>query len=157
MLTMESVPPRYDSLLGTTVSLGPLAETSIWQPHYSNKPDPDPTTTLSGMSLFDHVHERFRGGILLLDNLLRFIEGSGPSHCNDYRKGIDSLLGSLVNMAKWLVGFLESAKAEQKDAPWTKSAMRGLRVDLHKYSSKVMRITSLLGKPRATKAEEYNV
>lgn len=153
---MEPVPPRYDSLL-STISLGPLAETSIWQPQYCKDPDPDPTTTLSGMSLFDHVHERFRGGISALDNLLRFIEGSDPSQCKAYRKGIDSLLGSLVNMAKWLVGFLENAKAEQKDAPWTKSAMLGLRVDLHKYSSKVMRITLLLRKPGVFRAKGYNV
>ncbi|KAI5367832.1 hypothetical protein Slin15195_G029650 [Septoria linicola] len=101
---------------------------------------------LSGTALFDDVRERFRGGIGTLDNLLRYMEYSGPARCRGYRRGIDSLLENLVAMAKWLVGFLESAKSADSDASWSRSAVVGLRVDLHQYSWKVMKLTMLLRK-----------
>lgn len=164
LLTILPVPPRYDSLL-STVSIDPLAgfsptsttTTATWQSQYLPDPDPDPMN-LSGPRLFDHVHKKFQVGISTLDNLLRFMEASGPAQCKAYKRGIDSLLGSLVYMARWLVGFFESPKGrEQPDAPWTKSAMHGLRVDLHKYSSKVMRITLLLRKPGAFRGKGHSV
>lgn len=99
---------------------------------------------LSGTTLFDEVREQFRGGISTLDNLLRYMEHSGPARCKGYRRGIDSLLENLVAMAKWLVGFLETARTADSDANWTRSAVVGLRVDLHQYSWKVMKLTMLL-------------
>ncbi|KAF2213144.1 hypothetical protein CERZMDRAFT_105877 [Cercospora zeae-maydis SCOH1-5] len=99
-----------------------------------------------GTALFDDTRERFRNGISTLDNLLRYMEAYGPRRCKDFRRGIDSLLDNLVAMAKWLVGYLETAKtaAETSNSSWTKSAVVGLRVDLHQYSWKIMKLTMLL-------------
>lgn len=58
-------------------------------------------------------------------------------------------------MAKWLVGYLEMARSTVRvdldddgcgggDEAWTRSAVVGLRVDLHQYSWKVMKLTMLL-------------
>ena len=64
-------------------------------------------------------------------------------------------------MAKWLVGYLEMARSTSVtkdgddfddvggggiggDEAWTRSAVVGLRVDLHQYSWKVMKLTMLL-------------
>ncbi|PPJ52636.1 hypothetical protein CBER1_11419 [Cercospora berteroae] len=117
----------------------------------------NPTTTL-----FDSTRQRFRNGISTLDNLLRYMETHGPTTCKSYRKGIDSLLENLVAMAKWLVGYLEMARSTVTidvvdndggggggggiggDEAWTRSAVVGLRVDLHQYSWKVMKLTMLL-------------
>ncbi|CAK1361051.1 hypothetical protein CB0940_03538 [Cercospora beticola] len=119
-------------------------------------PFQNPTTTL-----FDTTRQRFRNGISTLDNLLRYMEAYGPTTCKSYRKGIDSLLENLVAMAKWLVGYLEMARSTTVsmvdeyecggggggiggDEAWTRSAVVGLRVDLHQYSWKVMKLTMLL-------------
>jgi hypothetical protein len=99
---------------------------------------------LAGTVLFDDVRERFRGGISTLDNLLRYMEQSGPARCKGYRRGIDSLLENLVAMAKWLVAYLETAKAVDSGSTWTRSAVVGLRVDLHQYSWKVKKLTRML-------------
>ncbi|KAM3423365.1 hypothetical protein BST61_g801 [Cercospora zeina] len=99
-----------------------------------------------GTALFDDTRERFRNGISTLDNLLRYMESYGPGRCKDFRRGIDSLLDNLVAMAKWLVGYLETAKgaADISNSSWTKSAVVGLRVDLHEYSWRIMKLTMLL-------------
>ncbi|GIZ36848.1 hypothetical protein CKM354_000031400 [Cercospora kikuchii] len=116
-----------------------------------------PTTPFKhpGTTLFDSTRQRFRNGISTLDNLLRYMEAYGPTTCKSYRKGIDSLLENLVAMAKWLVGYLEMARSTVRvdldddgccggDEAWTRSAVVGLRVDLHQYSWKVMKLTMLL-------------
>lgn len=103
-------------------------------------PSPKPDDT----ALFDDVREQFQGGISTLDNLLRYMEHSGPAQCKGYRRGILTLLANLVAMAKWLVAFLELARTTDNDSIWTRGAVLGLRVDLHQYSWKVMKLTTLL-------------
>lgn len=110
----------------------------------SPKSDETAPLGLHGTAVFDDVREQFQGGISTLDNLLRYMEHSGPAQCKGYRRGILTLLANLVAMAKWLVAFLELARTTDNDSIWTRSAVLGLRVDLHQYSWKVMKLTTLL-------------
>ncbi|KAF2158658.1 hypothetical protein M409DRAFT_30822 [Zasmidium cellare ATCC 36951] len=112
---------------------------TYWQSELHN-PIYEAETTI----LFDQVRSRFREGICTLENLPRFMELRSPADCKEHTKGIDNLLESMVALARWLVGFSDRATACQQNSLWTRAAVTGLRVELHKYSWEVMRISMML-------------
>lgn len=116
---------------------------------YTSATFPDHETTL----LFDHVRAQFRIGLSALSELLTFIQLHHTPGCltKDHHRGIDQLLNNMISMARWLVSFLMTAATcndEKTILPWAKEAIMGLRVELHQYSWKVMRITKLLASMR---------
>ncbi|KAK4633798.1 hypothetical protein CLAFUR0_02650 [Fulvia fulva] len=127
----------------------------------SNTPSPNPfesrqahEANLSGTTLFDYVRARFCEGIVTLDSVLSFM---ALGHCRPgsiaQRQDIDGLLDNLIAMARWLVNFLQTATACFHDSPWTRSAIVGLRVELHQYSHKVMQISSIMQSVKTFRSE----
>lgn len=143
-------------------SMLPLDETSpmsptpgvLWHPrHLEHSATAFQHTSAT---LFDPVRINFQRGISTLDNLLCYLETSGIAQCHRYRKGIDALLESLLNMARWLVAYVETAEWGEDDfgGAWTRSAILGLRLDLHQYSRKVVKVSKLLRGPESAGAEQ---
>ena len=106
---------------------------------------PQSPAPLQGTKLFDSVRFQFNSGVQTLDNLLRYIEYEGASKFKGHGLGIAKLLDDLLAQARWLVRFLESAKACNSTSWWTQTAINGLRVELHQYSWAVMKITAIVG------------
>ena len=73
--------------------------------------------------------------------------GSGARDLRSHQPTVQSLLGNMMVMAKWLVDFLDTAEAAgtfDLHTPAARTTVRELRVELHSYSWRVTRITAML-------------
>lgn len=131
--------PDFDNMAATAYTRDDVHTTQTFDTRHAYR------ASLEGTMLFDHVRDRFCEGISTLDSVLSSMKlGNIRSGSIASRQDIDRLLHNLIAMARWLVGFLQTATACSRASPWARSAITGLRVELHRYSHKVMHISGIL-------------